>query len=81
LRATAGENGQSFPLLSLAEQEDYFGRPGTLVAFLVGTYLIAPVGGFGGLLAVLGASHAGSPRRRTPLLVMLTVLEVFGLAF
>lgn len=52
-----------------------------LLAFLLGTYLIAPVFGFGGLLAVIGAAQAESTRRQTALLAMLAVLEVFGLAF
>jgi hypothetical protein len=56
-------------------------RDYTLLAFLVGTYLIAPVFGFGGLLAVMGASQTDHPRRRLAFLFMLALLEVFGLAF
>jgi hypothetical protein len=56
-------------------------RDWVLLVFLLGTYLIAPVFGFGGLLAVIGAAQAESTRRQTALLAMLAVLEVFGLAF
>jgi hypothetical protein len=56
-------------------------RDCALLAFLIGTYLIAPVFGFGGLLAVMGAAQTDNSHRRTALLLMLAVLEVFGLAF
>lgn len=53
-------------------------RDYSLLLFLIGTYLIAPVFGFGGLLAVMGATQAGTSRRQTAFLLMLAVLEVFS---
>ena len=56
-------------------------RDGLLLAFLAGTYLVAPVPGFGGLLAVMGAAQTPGPRRRAAFLAALVVLEVFTLAY
>lgn len=53
-------------------------REWSLVAFLAGTYLIAPVFGFGSVLAVLGAAESDCPRRQTVLLAMLAVLELYN---
>jgi hypothetical protein len=53
-------------------------RDYALLAFLVGTYLIAPVFGFGGLLAAMGAAQSTSERRRWLLVLMVAVLEVIA---
>lgn len=56
-------------------------RDGTLLLFLTLAYLVAPVLGFGGLLALMGSANTESDRRGTAFLAMLVVLQLYEALF
>lgn len=56
-------------------------RDGLLWLFLAGTYLVAPVLGFGGILAMMGATQTTSLRRANIYFVLLVVLQLLEVTF
>lgn len=49
--------------------------------FLLGTYAIAPVQGFGGILAMMGATQTTSLHRANIYFAMLVVLQLLEVTF
>lgn len=55
------------------------GKDALLLAFLVTTYLVAPVTGFGSVLAILGFAQASGPRMRIAYLGAFFAMQVYNL--